>query len=120
MRIWGRINHHDMVILIDSGSTHNFLDEALWKLLKLPISTHDCFEVRVANGDVLSTKGACNEVQIKLQGTLFQIDLNVLPLGGCDVVLGTQWLYSLGLSSGISRTLPCSLITKTNQYCCKV
>ena len=98
MRIWGRINHHDMVILIDSGSTHNFLDEALWKLLKLPISTH---EVRVANGDVLSTKGACNEVQIKLQGTLFQIDLNVLPLGGCDVVLGTQWLYSLGLSSGI-------------------
>ena len=50
MRIWGRINHHDMVILIDSGSTHNFLDEALWNLLKLPISTHDCFEVRVAMG----------------------------------------------------------------------
>ena len=45
---------------------------------------------------MLRTKGACNEVQIKLQGTLFQIDLNVLPLGVCDVVLGTQWLYSLG------------------------
>ena len=54
-----------MVILIDSGSTHNFLDKALWKLLKLPISTQDCFEVKVANGDVLKTKGACHEVQIR-------------------------------------------------------
>ena len=89
MRVWGRINHQDMVILIDSGSTHNFLDKALWKLLKLPISTQYCFEVKVANGDVLQTKGACHEVQIKLQGTLFQMDLNVFPLGECDVVLGT-------------------------------
>ena len=78
-----------MVILIDSGSTHNFLDEAFWKPLKLPILTQDCFEVKVANGDVLQTKGACHEVQIRLQGTLFQMDLNVFPLGGCDVVLGT-------------------------------
>ena len=63
--------NQDMVILIESGSTHNFLDKALWKLLKLPISTQDCFEVKVANGDVLGTKGACHEVQTRLQRTLF-------------------------------------------------
>ena len=84
-RVWGKINHQDMIILIDSGSTHNILDKALWLLLKLPILTQDYFEVKVANRDVLKTKGACHEVQIKLQGTLFQMDLNVLPLGGCDV-----------------------------------
>ena len=89
MKVWGKINHQDMVILIDSGSTHNFLDEALWKLLKLPISTQYCFEVKMANGDVLKTKRACHEVQIRLQRTFFQMDLNVLPLGACDVVLGT-------------------------------
>ena len=43
----------------------------------------------MANGDVLKTKRACHEVQIRLQRTFFQMDLNVLPLGACDVVLGT-------------------------------
>ena len=85
-----------MVILIDSGSTHNFLDVALWKVLQLPISTQDCFEVEVANGAVLKTEGVCLNVQLTIQGTSFGVDLNALPLGGSDVVLGTQWLYSLG------------------------
>ena len=86
-----------MVILIDSGSIHNFLDIALWRLLQLPLSIQDCFEVKVANGAILQTEGACLDVQLRIQGTLFNVDLNVLPLGGCDVVLGTQWLYFLGL-----------------------
>ena len=51
-----------MVILIDSGSTHNFLDVALWTVLQLPISTQDCFEVKVANGVVLKTEGVCLDV----------------------------------------------------------
>ena len=46
-----------MVILINSGSTHNFLDVALWKVLQVPISTQDCFEVKVANGAVLKIEG---------------------------------------------------------------
>ena len=85
-----------MVILIDSGSTHDFLDVALWKVLQLPISTQDCFEVKVANGTVLKIEKVCLDVQLKIQGTSFGVDLNVLPLGGRDVVLSTQWLYSLG------------------------
>lgn len=96
MRVWGRINRQEIVILIDSGSTHNFIDIALWKELQLPISTKDCFEVKVANGVVFKTKGACFAVQLKIQCSYFGVDLNVLSLGGCDVVLGTQWLYSLG------------------------
>lgn len=32
-----------------------------------------------------------------MQGHDFCTDLNVLPLGGCDLVLRTQWLKTLGL-----------------------
>ena len=80
------------MILIDTGSTHN---TSIWMLLKLPISIKDSF--KVANGVMVQTKGACHAVQLKLQRQTFIMDLNVLPLGGCDVVLGTQWLYTLGL-----------------------
>ena len=66
-------------------------------LLKLPISVEESFEVKIANGVLVQTKGACHAVQLKFQGQTFLMDLNVLPLGGCDVVLGTQRLYTLGL-----------------------
>lgn len=31
-----------------------------------------------------------------IQGVEFCINFHVLALGGCDVVLGTQWLSTLG------------------------
>ena len=34
-----------------------------------------------------------------MQGNEFMENLHVLTLGGCDVVLGTQWLCTLGLIS---------------------
>ena len=32
-----------------------------------------------------------------MQGHAFAVDLNVLPLGDCELVLGTQWLRTLGV-----------------------
>ena len=67
MRVWGRINHQDVLILIDSGSTHNFLDVSSWSSLKLPLSTQESFTVKVANGEVLRTQGACHEVNLRFK-----------------------------------------------------
>ena len=69
----------------------------MWKALKLPLSSKDTFEVQIANGALIKTKGVSYGVPLKVQGHIFKVDLNILPLGDCAVVLGTQWLYSLGL-----------------------
>ena len=61
-----------------------------WSTLDLLLSTGDTFEVKVANGAMLKTRGVSYGVSIKTQGYLFQVNLNVLPLGDCAVVLGTQ------------------------------
>ena len=45
----------------------------------------------------MRTLGACQDLQVQVQGQDFCTDLNVRPLGGCDLVLGTQWLKTLGL-----------------------
>ena len=86
----GRINHQDLVILIVTGCTYNFLDTSIWMLLKLPMPIEDNFEVKIANGAMVKTKGACHAMNLKIQGRKFIMDLNVLSLGGFDVVLGTQ------------------------------
>ncbi|KAL6315672.1 hypothetical protein AAG906_005760 [Vitis piasezkii] len=53
MRVAARIGDHDVIILIDSGSTHNFLSERLANLLRLPVIPTETFPVRVANGESL-------------------------------------------------------------------
>ena len=78
------------MILLDTGSSHNFLDFVLVRTLQLAMDTIRILEVRVANGDLIRTNGECKDLLIKMQGKDFSVDLHVLTLGGCDVVLGTQ------------------------------
>ena len=90
MRVMGRIKHKSLVTLIDSGSTHNFIDTSLLPQLHIHVDTSQILEVKVANGDVIRTQGLCKEVPIYLQGHQFLVQLHVLPMGGCDLVLGTH------------------------------
>ena len=96
MRIAARIGAHDVVVLIDSGSTHNFISECMANLLRLLVVPTESFTVRVANGENLRCQGRFEEVQINLQGIIFSLTLYSLPLIGLDIVLGIQWLELLG------------------------
>uniref|UniRef100_A0A2N9EEL0 Chromo domain-containing protein n=1 Tax=Fagus sylvatica TaxID=28930 RepID=A0A2N9EEL0_FAGSY len=77
--------------------THNFMDGTLAKTLKLPIDGESNFGVRVANGQVIRTLGECKEVKFKMQGLHLKLTFNLLELGGYGIVLGTQWLSTLGM-----------------------
>jgi hypothetical protein len=57
---------------------------------------HDSIKVHVANGQEIYSPGRCKAVEVKLQGLVFQTDFFILPLAGCDAVLGIQWLRTLG------------------------
>uniref|UniRef100_A0A2N9I334 Chromo domain-containing protein n=1 Tax=Fagus sylvatica TaxID=28930 RepID=A0A2N9I334_FAGSY len=99
MRVIAILNGQKTVVLLDTGSTHNFMDETLAKTLKLPIDVESNFGVRVANGQVIRTLGECKEVKFKMQGLHLKLTFNLLELGGCGIVLGTQWLSTLGVIS---------------------
>ena len=59
MRVRGRIKNHEVVALIDSGSTYNFLDVAKLDILNLHLDTSKILEVKVADGSVIWTLGLC-------------------------------------------------------------
>ena len=48
--------------------------------------------VIVANGDRVLSKSACNGFGWEIQGERFETDLRLLQFGGCDVVLGVDWM----------------------------
>ena len=99
MTVKGRIKNREVVSLIDSGSTHNFLDAIDLDNLRLPLDISQILEAKVADGSIVKTLGVCHRVTLFIQGNKFVLDLNVLHLGGGGgaMVLGTQWLGTLGV-----------------------
>ncbi|KAL5582355.1 hypothetical protein UlMin_014797 [Ulmus minor] len=80
MRVTAKIGTHDVVVLIDSGSTHNFISDKVAALLHLPVVPIAPFHVRVANGQPLKCQGRFDNVHILLQGIPFSITFYSLPL----------------------------------------
>ncbi len=99
MRVVAILNGHKTIVLLDTGSTHNFMDNTLATSLKLHIDTENNFGVRVANGQIIKTTRECKEVKFKMQGLHLKLNFNLIELGGCGIVLGTQWLGTLGVIS---------------------
>jgi len=96
MRVVGLLRYHQVVILIDSGSTHNFIDMKLAATLGIRPVKQDGILVQIANGQEVKSPGRSQRVEVKVQGTVFGTELFILPLAGCDIVMGIQWLRTLG------------------------
>lgn len=92
----GRVSQQNVVILIDGGSTDNFVQERLVRSLGLKAQPMHPLRVVVGNDNELACHQLCSGVVISIQGLTFSVDLHVLPLCGADLVLGVQWLKSLG------------------------
>lgn len=96
MRIKGAVNGSPLHILIDSGSTHNFLDLSLAKKLGCEWKNMEPQAVTVADGNHIMCPHQCKEFSSEMQGKQFLTDVMLIPLGSCDMVLGIQWLSTLG------------------------
>jgi hypothetical protein len=96
MRIRGKVGTHDLDVLIDTGSTHNFIRESLVLALGCKFKEHPAFDVMVGDGSHLKCREVCSDVPLRLQESGFEVDLYVIPMKGADVVLGMQWLKGLG------------------------
>jgi hypothetical protein len=96
MRVLGVLQSHPVSILIDSGSTHNFLDPSMAARVNLSIISTSLLHVKIANGDTIPCFGRVSAVSFKVQGHPILVDFYIISLGGCDMVLGVQWLQTLG------------------------
>lgn len=96
MQIKGSMGTRTLHILIDSGSTHNFIDEQLAIKLHCQLTTVKPLKVTVANGNQLSCGQMCNNFSWMMQGVWFKADVLAIPLENYDMVLGVQWLSPLG------------------------
>ncbi|XP_061370707.1 uncharacterized protein LOC133313358 [Gastrolobium bilobum] len=96
LRVQGRVGKAQLSLLIDSGSTHNFIQGRIAKYLGLDIHQAQGFQVLVGNGEELNCSSMCQQVPLFIADHQFFVDFYLLPICGEDLVLGVQWLKTLG------------------------
>jgi hypothetical protein len=84
------------VALLDSGSTHNFINTELMRRLHLTTAPHHSMRVLVANGDHVPCEGVAHDVALAIGTEEFTINCFDINLGGFNLILGAEYLHTLG------------------------
>ncbi|GAV86743.1 Peptidase_A3 domain-containing protein [Cephalotus follicularis] len=93
-----------VLVLVDTGSTLNFVKPDITKNLKLHITPYQPFKVKIGNGQSIWCSSKCLGVNLALQGQLFIIDLLSLKYMGLILFLEFNGYPSLVPSSVIIST----------------
>jgi predicted aspartyl protease len=82
------LNGHPIVILFDSGATHDFISKAYTQKHQLHIAhTHTPYRISTPGGNII-TKQVILNIPLNLAGKLYKTSLIVLDGQGIDVILG--------------------------------
>nr|GMC93870.1 Transposon Ty3-I Gag-Pol polyprotein [Ipomoea batatas] len=95
-RLTASVKRREFTVLIDTGSSHNYIQPRLAHYLHLAVDNTIRFLVAVGNGERIQSEGTCTTVPFTMQGAVFKVDFHVLEFSGSDSILGVHWLESLG------------------------
>ena len=89
------IHGHRLTAVLNSGWTHNFVHVDLMRHLGLVTSTTRT-HVTVANGDRVPCGMVARNVALHIGKEEFTISCLGIDLGGFDIILGVDYLQTLG------------------------
>lgn len=95
MELMGNIGSFFSGDILNSRNTHNFMDPLVVEAKILGLLKDSKQQVKVANGERKISQGSYEET-IRIDRTKFFVPFDVLTVGGCEIVLGVQWLKTLG------------------------
>jgi hypothetical protein len=86
------LNRHPIVIMFDSGATHDFISKACTQKHQLDIQYTDTPSMISTPGGKVVTKHIARKTPLDLAGKVYKVCLIVLDGQGIDVVLGMGWM----------------------------
>ncbi|GJR86117.1 putative reverse transcriptase domain-containing protein [Tanacetum coccineum] len=87
------LNQHLAKVLFDSGADKSFISISLASKLNNPSIAIDTFyDIKMADGNLVSTNTVFKGCTLTLLDQPFKIDLMPIKLGSFDVVIGVDWL----------------------------
>jgi predicted aspartyl protease len=93
IEVEGKIINHPVVILIDSGASHCYIDPKIVDRLHLEKSNLGKSSlVQLATGTKRRIHDMVRGCSISLNGVNTNVDINIIPLGSYDILIGMDWL----------------------------
>ncbi|GJR16998.1 reverse transcriptase domain-containing protein [Tanacetum coccineum] len=87
------LNQHLARVLFDSEADKRFISISLASMLNIPPITIDTFyDIKMDDGNLVSTNTVIQGYTLTLLNQHFEIDLMLIKLGSFDIVIGMDWL----------------------------
>ncbi|KAJ3689395.1 hypothetical protein LUZ61_018559 [Rhynchospora tenuis] len=96
LKFKGLLGKTPICVLIDTGSTHSFINPDLIDSDKWPISTTSPLSVKIADGTAMTTTTMCQHLPFTLQNYALAGSVRLLNIQGYDLILGMDWLSQHG------------------------
>ncbi|XP_059078061.1 uncharacterized protein LOC131876635 [Cryptomeria japonica] len=94
-RMRGVLAGQRVVTLLDTGATHNFINEGLIAKRGIQTKEFEGFRVRVADGFILTCSRRVLNLPLRLNDYEFKADYYVVGLKEMEVILGMKWLHQI-------------------------
>jgi hypothetical protein len=96
LKLIGYIKQRKVIILVDSGSTHNFIHHRISQETHCYIHVVNNFQIMIANGGSMKCGGHCENVRLQIGDYHLKSHMFFIDMGSSDIVLGANWLRTLG------------------------
>ena len=96
MKIKGEIKGREVLVLIDSKATHNFIHNKIVEGMGLALEKGTPSGVTIGDGTRCQGRGVCKRLELKLKEITIVADFLAIEVGNVDLILGMQWLDTTG------------------------
>jgi hypothetical protein len=88
LKLIGYIKNRKVIILIDSGRTHNFIHQRIAQESHFYIHAINNFQIMISSGGSMKCGGHCENVCLQIGQYNLKYHMFSIDMGGCDIVLG--------------------------------
>jgi hypothetical protein len=93
IEVEGKINNEPIAILIDSRASHSYINANIVEIFHLQRSKHKkSWLVQLATRAKRKINELVKDCPIDMNGLNTKVDVNIIPLGSYDCLIGMDWL----------------------------
>jgi hypothetical protein len=111
-KIKGVVQGQRETVLIDGGASHNFIDIAMVERRRLPTVEFEGFLVEVAGDRTIACDRYIPQMNLTLGRYTLTQDFYVVNIPDTNIILGVQWLSTLGPITTNYKTMEMSFNTE--------